>query len=94
MSEPAFARLRGELEFRELPQGIVALAFDIGEAFEVDKLGREVLDAVRERVGISELVKQLADAYDARPDDVRRDLLAFLTDCADLGLVELSCQQS
>ena len=84
------ASLRGKVSLRTVPQGNAVLAFDIGQAFEVDDIGARIIEALGKPVSIRSLVERLASEYDVGVNKAGEDVFAFLQECQQLGIVDIS----
>jgi hypothetical protein len=74
---------------RELPQGTVVLAFHISQAFELNGTGAAVFKSIVRPVPIQQVIKELAQEYELEIAEATLQILAFLEECARLGVVEL-----
>ena len=79
---------RNNVSVRRYAQGTAILAFDIGQAFEVDEIGAEILHALETLKHQSELVDLLSKKYKASPRLIAKDVEAFLNDCNEFGVIE------
>jgi hypothetical protein len=60
-----------------------------GGFYGFDGVGREIWDLVAAGRSIEEIVRAVAEAYDADPLTVRADVAEFVRDVLDQGLVEV-----
>ena len=89
-TRPGTAELVGEVRFKALPQGTVLLAFHVSQAFQVNRTASEILNRVREPTPVMAVIEQLAAKYGIDKSEIAGHVLAFLEECAKLGLVRLS----
>lgn len=76
------------LSLRKYIQGTAVLAFDIGQAFQVDEIGAKILCVLEAPKRISELIDLLSNEYNASPELIAGDIQDFLDNCSELGVIE------
>ena len=82
-------RIPDEVIFRELDGEAVVLNLDTGIYFGLDAVGTRIWRLLVERKPLKAVLDSLIDEYEAPPDRLQRDLLAFVERLDDKGL--LSC---
>lgn len=79
---------RDDVSMREYTQGTAVLAFDIGQAFQVNELGAEILSILETPKCIRELIDFLSNKYDVSSKQIVEEVQAFLNDCSELGVIK------
>ena len=80
-------RISDEVIFRELDGEAVVLNLDTGIYFGLDAVGTRIWRLLEERKPLKAVLDTLIDEYEAPPDRLQRDLLAFVERLDDKGLV-------
>ena len=80
-------RIPDEVIFRELDGEAVVLNLDTGIYFGLDAVGTRIWRLLEERKPLKAVLDTLIDEYEAPPDRLQRDLLAFVERLDDKGLV-------
>ena len=80
-------RIPDEVIFRELDGEAVVLNLDTGIYFGLDAVGTRIWRLLEERKPLKAVLETLIDEYEAPPDRLQRDLLAFVERLDDKGLV-------
>jgi hypothetical protein len=82
-------RIPDEVIFRELDGEAVVLNLDTGIYFGLDAVGTRIWRLLEERKPLRVVLDTLVDEYEAPPDRLQRDLLAFVDQLNGKGLVVL-----
>ncbi len=85
----ASVRIPDEVIFRELDGEAVVLNLDIGIYFGLDAVGTRIWRLLEEHKSLRLVIDTLVDEYDAAPDRLQRDLLAFIERLDGKGLLTL-----
>ena len=80
-------RIPDEVIFRELDGEAVVLNLDTGIYFGLDAVGTRIWQLLVERKPLKAVLDSLIDEYEAPPDRLQRDLLAFVERLDDKGLL-------
>jgi hypothetical protein len=80
-------RIPDEVIFRELDGEAVVLNLDTGIYFGLDAVGTRIWRLLVERKPLKAVLDSLIDEYQAPPDRLQRDLLAFVERLDDKGLL-------
>jgi len=80
-------RIPDEVIFRELDGEAVVLNLDTGIYFGLDAVGTRIWRLLAERKPLKAVLDSLIDEYEAPPDRLQRDLLAFVERLDDKGLL-------
>ena len=80
-------RIPDEVIFRELDGEAVVLNLDTGIYFGLDAVGTRIWRLLEERKPLKAVLETLIDEYEAPPDRLQRDLLAFVERLDDKGLL-------
>jgi hypothetical protein len=80
-------RIPDEVIFRELDGEAVVLNLDTGIYFGLDAVGTRIWRLLVERKPLKAVLDSLIDEYEAPPDRLQRDLLAFVERLDDKGLL-------
>ena len=80
-------RIPDEVIFRELDGEAVVLNLDTGIYFGLDAVGTRIWRLLEERKPLQAVLDTLIDEYEAPPDRLQRDLLAFVERLNGKGLV-------
>jgi hypothetical protein len=82
-------RIPDEVVFRELDGEAVVLNLDTGIYFGLDAVGTRIWRLIEDRKPLRDVLVALVDEYDAPPDRLQRDLLAFVEHLNGKGLLSL-----
>lgn len=85
----ASLRIPDEVIFRELDGEAVVLNLDTGIYFGLDAVGTRIWRLLEEHKSLRTVLDTLADEYEATPDRLQRDLLAFVERLNGKGLITL-----
>jgi hypothetical protein len=80
-------RIPDEVIFRELDGEAVVLNLDTGVYFGLDAVGTRIWRLLEERKPLKAVLDTLIDEYEAPPDRLQRDLLAFVERLDTKGLL-------
>lgn len=84
------AQRKAEVPWKQLEDTIVVLDLATGDFFELDELGSRIWSGLDGTRSLRELVADLGREYDATPDRIGSDAIAFLTDLHTRGLVTIA----
>ncbi len=56
----------------------------------LDDIGRRIWDLLEEPLAVRELCRRLAEEYEGNPEQMERDLMAFLEDLEGEGMLNIS----
>ena len=82
-------RIPEEVVFRELDGEAVILNLDTGIYFGLDAVGTRIWQLIEERKPLRAVLAALIDEYDAPPERLQGDLLAFVERLSGKGLLAL-----
>ena len=82
-------RIPDDVIFRELDGEAVVLNLDTGIYFGLDAVGTRIWGLIEQRMALKAVLDTLIDEYEAPPDRLQRDLLAFVDQLTGKGLVVL-----
>ena len=82
-------RIPDDVIFRELDGEAVVLNLDTGIYFGLDAVGTRIWRLLEERKPLKTVLDTLVDEYDAPPERLRNDLLAFVERLTGKGLLSL-----
>jgi hypothetical protein len=71
----------------ELDDESVLLDVSSGLYYGLDEVGSRIWTLLNEALDLETIVSRLADEYEAAPDELRRDVVAFVDALAGRGLV-------
>ena len=71
----------------ELDDESVLLDVSSGLYYGLDEVGSRIWTLLNEALDLETIVSRLADEYEAAPDELRRDVVAFVDALAARGLV-------
>lgn len=80
-------RIPDDVIFRELDGEAVVLNLDTGIYFGLDAVGTRIWRLIEDRKPLKAVLETLIDEYDAPPDRLQRDLLAFVERLNSKGLL-------
>ena len=80
-------RIPDEVIFRELDGEAVVLNLDTGIYFGLDAVCTRIWRLIEERKPLKAVLDTLIDEYEAPPDRLQRDLLAFVERLDNKGLL-------
>ena len=75
--------------FRELDGEAVILNLDSGMYFGLDRVGTRIWQICRTHGSLRAVWQAMQDEFDAPPDELQTDLLAFVDELSSNGLVAL-----
>ena len=75
--------------FTDLDDTVVMMDVDEGRYYELDPVGAKIWTLLDTARTVAELCEALVAAYDVEPEVCRRDVLAFLNEIEDMGLVRV-----
>ena len=87
ISIDAAVRIADDAVFRELDGEAVVLNLQSGIYFGLDAVGTRIWQLCQEHGSLRSVWAALRDEFDASPDDLRADLLAFVTELAEKELI-------
>jgi hypothetical protein len=73
----------------EIDGELVALDLDRGDCFGMDRIGTLIWAMSAEPVGVAQIIDRLAQDHEVDRDTCRNDVLPFIADLADSGLVHV-----
>jgi hypothetical protein len=82
-------RIPDEVIFRELDGEAVVLNLDTGVYFGLDAVGTRIWRLIEERKPLRLVLETLIDEYEASPDRLQSDLLAFVERLNGKGLLSV-----
>ena len=82
-------RIPDDVIFRELDGEAVVLNLETGIYFGLDAVGTRIWRLLEERKPLKAVLDTLVDEYDAPPELLRNDLLAFVERLSGKGLLSL-----
>jgi len=82
-------RIPDEVIFRELDGEAVVLNLDTGVYFGLDAVGTRIWRLIEERKPLRLVLETLNDEYEASPDRLQSDLLAFVERLNGKGLLSV-----
>jgi hypothetical protein len=82
-------RIPDDVIFRELDGEAVVLNLDTGIYFGLDAVGTRIWRLLEEHKPLRLVLDTLVEEYDAAPDRLQRDLLAFIERLNTKGLLTL-----
>ena len=82
-------RIPDDVVFRELDGEAVVLNLDTGIYFGLDAVGTRIWRLIEERKPLRIVLDTLIDEYEASPDRLQSDLLAFVERLNGKGLLSL-----
>ena len=87
ISIDAAVRVADDAVFRELDGEAVVLNLQSGIYFGLDAVGTRIWQLCQEHGSLRSVWAALQDEFDASPDDLRSDLLAFVAELAEKELI-------
>lgn len=75
--------------FTDLDDIVVMMDADKGLYYELDSVGARIWSLLETARPVAQLCDVLVEEYDVTPDACRRDILDFLAQAAELGIVEV-----
>ena len=85
----AALRIPDEVIFRELDGEAVVLNLDTGIYFGLDAVGTRIWRLLEEHKTLRLVLDTLVDEYEAPPDRLQRELLAFVERLTGKGLITI-----
>ena len=85
----ASLRIPDEVIFRELDGEAVVLNLDTGIYFGLDAVGTRIWRLLEEHMSLRLVLDTLVDEYEAPPDRLQGDLLAFVERLNGKGLIAI-----
>ncbi len=83
-----------DIVFTDLDDAIVMMDADMGRYYEFDKTAARIWSLIETRPTVAELCAALGAEYDdIDPDTCRTDVLGFLAEARELGLIRASPRQ-
>ena len=82
-------RIPDDVIFRELDGEAVVLNLETGIYFGLDAVGTRIWRLLEERKPLGTVLDTLIEEYDAPPERLRNDLLAFVERLSGKGLLSL-----
>ena len=79
---------RSDVRYRVLDGQAVVVVQESWEAVVLNELGTRILEMIDGRTTVEELLKQLAASYEVNRDELRRDVLSYLTDLVKAGILK------
>ena len=74
--------------FTDLDDTVVMMDADKGVYFELNPIGSHIWALLETARPVTEVCDALVEEYDVTPDACRRDVLGFLAQALELGIVE------
>ena len=90
MSLDMSLRIPDDVVFRELDGEAVVLNLDTGMYFGLDQVATRMWHLLEQHAGLKKVLDALVDEFDAPPDQLERDLLAFADLLMHKGLVAVA----
>ena len=75
--------------FTDLDDTVVMMDADKGMYYELDPVGARIWNLIETARSVAQVCDRLVEEYDVTPDVCRRDVLRFLAQACEWGLVEL-----
>ena len=76
--------------FTELDDTVVMMDMDEGRYYEFDAIAAKIWTLIETGRPVAELCDALAAVYDVEPEVCRRDVLAFLNETEEMGIVRVN----
>ena len=76
--------------FTDLDDTVVMMDMDEGRYYELDAIAAEIWTLLETGRPVAELCDALVAGYDVEPEVCRRDVLAFLNETEDMGIVRVN----
>lgn len=73
----------------ELERETVVLSFEKGEYFGLNPVGSEILKQAQEPLTVEALLRNLCRIFDATEERIEGDVMPFLAEAVDAGLLEI-----
>lgn len=81
-------RLRPDIRFRKIANEGVVLRQDEGEVLVVNGVGVHIVELVQKGASRDEIHRELIEAYDVDPEQLKRDIAAYLEELQQAGVFE------
>ena len=76
--------------FTDLDDTVVMMDVDEGRYYELDPIGARIWALLETGRPVTDLCDALVASYDVEPEVCRRDVLAFLNEIEDMGIVRVT----
>ena len=76
-----------EIIFTDLDDTVVMMDPDRGYYYELDAVATRIWALLDSSQSVAQLCDALVREYDVTPDDCRRDVVAFVAEAGELGIV-------
>jgi len=93
MSTPTLSQsvtIGEDVVFRELDGEAVILNMDSGIYFGLDAVGTRIWRLIEEHASLQKILEVMREEFDTTPGVLQRDLLAFVGQMLDKGLVRIA----
>ena len=80
---------KAEILFTDLDDTVVMMDSDEGNYYELDAVGTRIWNLLDNERSVAEVCELLVREYDVTLEDCRQDVLKFLEQVAQLGVVEV-----
>lgn len=90
MNEEAIPTLAPVLIWRKLDDGTVVVTPDEGKVRVLNQTGTSIWLQIDGQHSLSEIVDQLVEDFDVSQEQAVSDVIAFLTDLSQKGLIDLA----
>jgi hypothetical protein len=73
---------------------IVMMSIEAGAYYGLDKVGRRIWEMLEEPINVSDLCAHLTAEYDVAEEICHADVLTFLAELAEHGIIDINVQQT
>lgn len=88
LSDATVLRRRGDVRYRLVDSEAVVLVQDAAEVIGLNRVGAAILEAVDGTRTVADVRDALCHRFDADPERIEADALAFLRDLVEMGVLE------
>lgn len=80
-------RIAGDVRYRVVDDQAVIIVQKAGEAVVLNEMGTRILELIRQQASVKVIVSELSAEFDADKAQIRSDVLAYVADLVDAGVV-------
>ncbi len=81
-------RLKSDIRYRPIADEGIVLRQDEGEVLVVNGVGVRVVEIISEGTTLEQMLMTLEAEYDVEPEQLRADVLAYLEELENAGVLE------
>lgn len=88
MDNTAKIKMKKQLNVTDLSGEKVMVDFEQGKYFMIKGVGNDIWDMLADDITVKQILEKLAEEYEDIPADCEKQVLDFLNNLEDLGIIE------